>query len=75
MGELMRAGTYEYQGEFARKHRGEGQAEDILAFLSARGFAISSEARIRIISCTDLEQLQIWVRRAATVDSVDQLFT
>jgi hypothetical protein len=73
--ELMRAGTYEYQGEFARKHRAEGKVEDILAVLTARGIVISGEARTRINSCTDLEELKTWIRRAATVDSVDQLFT
>jgi hypothetical protein len=77
------ARTYEYQSDFARTYYGQGKAEgkaeskseDILAVLAARSLSISDEARAQITSCTDLEQLETWIRRAATVDSIDQLFT
>jgi hypothetical protein len=76
--EIMRAGTYEYQSDFARKYFGqgkaEGKAEDILTFLEARGLLISEEARARISNCTDLDLLMTWVRRAATIESVEELF-
>jgi hypothetical protein len=35
---------------------------------------VPDDARARITGCTDLDQLDAWVRRAATVDSIDDLF-
>ncbi|GAB3147012.1 hypothetical protein [Microbispora hainanensis] len=54
--------------------RAEGEINSILAVLDARGLEISDEARERIRGCEDLSQLGIWVRRAATVTSADDLF-
>ncbi|MEU8172597.1 hypothetical protein AB0C14_06960 [Microbispora hainanensis] len=54
--------------------RAEGEINAILAVLDARGLEISDEARERIRGCEDLSQLGIWVRRAATVASADDLF-
>ena len=79
---LMASGTYQYKSDFARKYFGqgvakgkvEGKADDILAVLEARGLAAPSDARERIAACTDLAQLDRWVRRAATCASVDELF-
>jgi hypothetical protein len=80
--EIMSAHTYEYQSDFARKYYGQGKAEGtaegevraILVVLDARDLSVSDEARTRITSCTDLDQLEIWVRRAATVGSAEDLF-
>jgi len=72
--------------DFAKKHYGEGKAEGIAEgqaageaeaielFLQARGIALSAGQRSRIESCTDIEQLRIWVTRAATVSDAGQLF-
>jgi hypothetical protein len=46
----------------------------VLAVLEARGLAISDAQRERIAATTDLETLDRWVRRAATVSSTDELF-
>jgi hypothetical protein len=46
----------------------------ILTDGEARGLQVSEDARTRITGCTDLDQLEIWVRRAATVGSVEELF-
>jgi hypothetical protein len=51
-----------------------GEAKAILGFLAARGLPVSDEARARISSCTDLEQLESWIRQAATVERVEDLF-
>lgn len=76
--ELMETRGHEFQSEFARKHdargRATGRAESILSFLDARGLVVSDDQRQRILGCTDLEQLDKWVRRAATVSSTDELF-
>lgn len=78
----MAAGTYEYRSDFARRYVGQGRAEGnaegearaLLAVLDARGISVPEDARTRITSCTDLDQLDTWVRRAVTADSVQDLF-
>jgi hypothetical protein len=78
----MKTGTYEYQSDFARKYVAEGLAEGLvegeakalLAVLSARGIEISDDVRERISNCTDIEQIEAWIRLAATADSTDVLF-
>jgi hypothetical protein len=75
---LMSAGTYQYQSEYARRFFGrgkaEGKAEDVLVILAARGVDVPDHARARISGCSDLDQLDAWIRRAATAESVDDLF-
>ena len=78
----MATRTYEYQSEFVRKYvfqgrlqgRAEGEATAVLAVLEARGIDVPDEARTRIVECTDLDQLDTWVRRAATAESIEDLF-
>ena len=75
-------GTYEYKSDFARKYvaegKEEGKAEEagkaVLLVLEARGIAVPEEVRARISGCDDVSLLETWVRRAATVDSIDELF-
>ena len=45
-----------------------------MAFLDARGIALTDEVRSRIADCTDLDQLTAWIRRAATVSEAHELF-
>lgn len=82
MEELMVVGTYEYKSDFARKYVVEGKEEGkveeagkaVLLVLEARGIAVPEEVRARISGCDDVSLLETWVRRAATVDSIDELF-
>jgi hypothetical protein len=79
---LMALGTYEYQSDFARRYfaqgktegKTEGEAAALLAVLAARGIEVPAEARDRITGCTDLDQLDTWVRRASTASSIGDLF-
>lgn len=79
---LMSTHTYEYLSEYAQKFVAQGQAvgeavgeaRAVLAVLAARGIEVSDATRARIGECDDLAQLDEWVRRAATADSVDDLF-
>lgn len=68
----------EWKSEFFRRHvrqgKAEGKAEDILRVLLARGIDVPEDAHVRIVECTDLNQLNTWVDRAATADSIDDLF-
>lgn len=75
---MMESGTREYKSDFARRYYSQGEAKGevklILAVLSARGISVSEQVHTRISECTDLEQLETWGRRAATADSIDDLF-
>lgn len=78
--ELMATGTYEYQSDYARRLVGAGKteahAEAVISVLAARGVDVPADARERIMDCTDLAQLDAWLRRAVTADAAaDELFT
>jgi predicted transposase/invertase (TIGR01784 family) len=64
------------QGEARGRAEGEarGRAEAVLAVLEARGLPVSDRQRARVLGCTDLEQLERWVRRAVTVKAAAELF-
>ena len=74
MEELMAAGKYEYQSDFAKTHQALGRAEAVLAFLDARGFVVSETDKARVLACTDAAILDRWIRNAATISSVEALF-
>jgi hypothetical protein len=52
----------------------KGQAKAILVVLESRGLEVSSEQRERILGNTDASTLNTWLKKAATVASVEQLF-
>jgi flagellar biosynthesis/type III secretory pathway protein FliH len=65
----------EAAGEAKGRVEGEakGRAEALLAVLTARGMALDTSTRERIVSCTDSEQLQRWIMRAATASSLQEV--
>jgi hypothetical protein len=60
------------RGEAAGKALGE--AEALLTVLEARGLAPTEQQRERILACTDLDQLNAWVRKAISLSDVEELF-
>lgn len=60
------------EGEITGKAAGE--AEALLTVLAARDIAVPDDARARITGCTDLDQLETWIRRAVTANSVHDVF-
>lgn len=76
--ELMTAGTYEFQSDFARRYFGqgkaEGKAEVLLSILDARGIDVPADIRSRVTGCSNLDQIEEWVRRALTADSLEDVF-
>jgi hypothetical protein len=84
--DLMTTGTYEYKSDFARRYYHQGQTEGraegltegevraLLAILNARGIPVPGDAHTRITDCTDLDQLEMWIRRAITVTTIQDLF-
>jgi len=80
--EELRARTIELATDFAKFHhaqgkeegKAEGEAKSILAVLAARRITVTPDQRTAIERCTDLGQLDEWLRRAATADSADEVF-
>ncbi|WUI01496.1 hypothetical protein OHR68_06650 [Spirillospora sp. NBC_00431] len=70
--------NYEWQSDWAKSHnaqgKAEGEAEMLLVMLEARGVAVPNDVRERVMACSDTEQLKHWGRRAAVIDSADELF-
>jgi hypothetical protein len=49
--------------------KAEGKVEGILAVLAARGIPVSDATRERILSCSDIATLDVWIRRAAVAST------
>ena len=79
---LVLSSGYQFQSEIARAAAREAArnssqtawSEAVLDILDARDLTPTDEQRARILACTDLEQLRHWIRRAATVATVEELF-
>jgi len=54
--------------------KAEGEAGMLLRVLAARGFDIPGQVRERVLSCTDLGQLESWGDKAVTAASLDDVF-
>jgi hypothetical protein len=75
---LMMNGNYEPQFELFRQWLAQGrhEGEQIALFevLDARGLEVDATTRQHILACKDLEQLKVWVRKAVTAKSAQELF-
>jgi len=83
---LMTSAPYKYESDFARRYYGQGKARGrsegkaeakaaaVLAVLDARGVGLPEDMRDQISRCTDVDQLDMWIRRAATATTSDELF-
>ena len=69
---------YQFRTELAianqAKGRAEGKAEDVLEALEVRGLAVTDEQRARVLSCTDVDQLRAWLRRAIVAERTSDVF-
>jgi len=67
----------EYRSEIFRRAAAEnearGEARAISAVLDARGVSVPDDVRKQILACTDLSQLDTWLRRASTATSIDDV--
>jgi hypothetical protein len=59
--------------EIAARGMARGEGEAVLTVLEARGVPVPEAVREEILACTDLDQLNTWLRRAVTVTSGDQV--
>ncbi|MEV5708780.1 hypothetical protein [Actinoallomurus sp. NPDC052274] len=83
---MMRSDTSPYKSDAFRRTYAEGEAEGevkgevrgrvrtLLQVLDARGVPVPDEARERITACTDVAQIEAWVKRSVIVRTVDALF-
>ena len=74
----MRRTAHEAYVTTADMLRAEGEArskaQDILVVFEQRGIHVDDESRELIESCTDLDSLSGWFRRAFKVDKASALF-
>jgi len=63
------------RAEGEARGRAEGEAGMLLRVLAARGFEVPGPVRERVLSCTDLSQLESWGDRAVTAASLDDVFS
>ena len=64
------------EGEAVGRAEGEvkGRAEMLLRILAARGLEVPADVRERVLSCTDLGQLDAWGDSAVSATSLDEVF-
>jgi hypothetical protein len=65
------------EGEAKGLAEGEakGKSDSVLTVLEARGLTVTDALRETITTCTDLDQLDTWLRRAATVTTAEHILT
>jgi hypothetical protein len=62
------------QAEGQAKGQAKGRAQMILQVLAARRIAVPAETREQVLACTDIAQLDTWGSRAATAQSIEDVF-
>jgi predicted transposase YdaD len=64
------------EGEALGRTEGEvkGRADMLLRILAARGLEVPDPVRERVLSCTDLGQLDAWGDSAVTATTLDEVF-
>jgi hypothetical protein len=74
------AGSRYFSEEFQQaeaKGLAEGQAEGlakaVLTLLEGRNVEVPDSVRDRILSCTDQDQLRIWLLRASAATTIDDV--
>jgi hypothetical protein len=64
----------ECKAEARARSFAKGAAEVVLRVLAARGVRVPVEIQQQVLSCRDISQLETWVDRAATADSIGDVF-
>jgi hypothetical protein len=72
--EGRREGLAEGEARGEAKGEAKGKVQAILAVLEARGLTVSEAQRAAIVGCSDLGQLDRWVRQAVTAKTAGALF-
>ena len=64
---------YEYQSDFARRYVAEGQQKTLLKLLSLKFGNLNDDA-VKRIHNADADQLDRWIERILTAQSLTELF-
>ena len=67
-------GVAEGKAQGVAEGEAQGRRSSLLELCEAKGLELSDDQRIRISTCTDLDQLKAWVKRAITAETADALF-
>jgi hypothetical protein len=82
---LMGIETFEFTSDFWKRRIAkkvaeqvaervaEARAESILAVLTARGVVVAREVRERVLACTDVALLDVWIARAANAQDAAEV--
>jgi hypothetical protein len=65
----------EYRSELLREVDARGEGRAVLTVLDARGVHVPEGIREQILACTDLAQLGIWLRRAVTASTAEEVIS
>ncbi|MET9486801.1 hypothetical protein [Nocardia sp. NPDC006630] len=71
---LVKEGLQQGREQGLEEGRVDGEVRILETILDARGFVVSAEVRARIEGCTDVDQLEVWARRAVTAADVAEIF-
>ena len=71
--ELLREADARGQAKGEARGQAVGEAQAVLTVLDARGIPVAKAVRERILACTDLTQLDTWLRRVATAATADEV--
>ena len=63
----------EYRSALLREVEARGEAQAVLTVLDARGVPVPEAVRGQILACTDLAQLDTWLRRATTATTAEDV--
>jgi hypothetical protein len=67
--QLQDEGLRKAMAEGEAKGEAKGKAEGVLAVLQARGLWVTTQLRERILACSEMAELDEWLRIAATAAS------
>jgi hypothetical protein len=74
MEDLMRVTVHPYTHEFIECVRIQERGASVVAVLEGRGIKVPDDAYERILECMNEDQVNVWLNRAVTAASVDELF-
>jgi hypothetical protein len=67
-------GKAEGAAEGAAEGEVRGQAHLLLKLLRIKGFTVAPELALRVESCQDLAQIEVWAERVLVATSLDEVF-
>jgi hypothetical protein len=69
----LREAAAKGRAEGIAEGRAQGEGRSVLTVLDARGVHVPEAVREQILACTDLTQLDTWLRRAATATTAEDI--